>query len=61
MEIVMPEIFQVILTNFGFEKYSGPSLDEAKDCAVWCGFEATVLKDGTLIAAYSPISGWKNY
>lgn len=57
----MPEIYQVIMTNFGIEKYSGPSLDEAKDCAVWCGFEATILKDGELIASYSPISGWKKY
>lgn len=61
MEIKMlPEIYQVILTNFGGEPlYSGDSYDEAKNCAVWAGFETMVLLDGALIATYSPISGWK--
>lgn len=58
---MLPEIYQTILTNFGTTNYTGPSKEDAMDCAVWCGFEATVLFNGALIATYSPISGWKGY
>jgi len=62
MEIIMlPEIYQVILTNFNGEIYTGTSKEEAMDKAVWAGFETTVLLDGSLFATYSPISGWKKY
>jgi hypothetical protein len=59
---MLPNIYQVFLTNFGGEsKYQGSSLDEARTCALESGFESSILLDGKLIAAYSPISGWKNY
>lgn len=60
--IFNPSIYQVFLTNFGGEaKYQGQSYEEAKDCAVWLGFESQILLDGALIASYSPISGWRKY
>lgn len=59
MEDVLPNIYQTILTNFGDTKYTGPSKEEAMDCAVWCGFEAIVLLDGAFVASYSPIGGWR--
>lgn len=58
---VMPNIYQTSLVNFGYDVYSGDSLDEAKAAAVKAGFEAAILLDGALVAWYSPISGWKNY
>lgn len=61
-EVFLPGIYEVMLTNFGgHAKYLGDSYEEARDCAIRCGFESSVLLDGSLIASYSPISGWKNY
>lgn len=58
---MLPEIYQTIMTNFGITKYSGSELDQAISIAERCGYEAHVLKDGALIGAYSPISGWKKW
>jgi hypothetical protein len=61
MEKSMTEIFQTILTNFGTTLYTGESVDVAQVNAETSGFECTVLRDGSLIFSYSPISGWKAY
>ena len=56
---MLPEIYQVIMTNFGITKYSGDSRDEAIKVAETLGFECYVLLDGALIGEFSPIGGWK--
>lgn len=52
-------IYQAILTNFGTDLYIGDSLHDAMEAAKKAGFEAVVQLDGSLVAAFSPISGWK--
>jgi hypothetical protein len=60
MEIEMlPEIYQTILVNFGYDVYTGRSLEEARAAAVKAGFESVILLDGAHVASYSPIGGWK--
>ena len=59
---MLPEIYQVILTNFGGRTiYSGVMKDIAFDMAMHSGFECSILLDGALVATHSPISGWKYY
>ena len=54
-------MFENVMINFGITKYSGYSVDEAIDVAKRTGFECSVLRDGELVASYSPISGVKFY
>lgn len=58
---MLPEIYQTSLINFGYDVYTGSSLEEAKAAAIKAGFESVILLDGALVASFSPISGWKNY
>lgn len=58
---MLPEIYQTSLVNFGYDVYTGNSLEEAKAAAIKAGFESVILLDGATVATYSPISGWKNY
>lgn len=58
---MLPEIYQTSLVNFGYDVYTGSSLEEAKAAAIKAGFESVILLDGALVASFSPISGWKNY
>lgn len=54
-------MFEVILTNIGSKIYEGSFHIEALYKAEFSGFESTVLKDNSLFASFSPISGWKFY
>ena len=52
-------IYQAILKNFGTDLYLGDSIFDAMDAAKKSGFEAILQLDGSLVAEFSPISGWK--
>ena len=53
-------MFQVILTNFsGDSIFEGYSLHEVMEVVKKTGLEATVNRDNSLVASFSPISGWK--
>lgn len=54
-------IVETVMINFGITKYSGDSVADAIDVAKRTGFECSVLRDGELVASYSPISGVKFY
>ena len=54
-------MFEVILTNIGNKVLETAFRIEALYKAEFCGFEATINKDGSLYASYSPIGGWKYY
>ena len=56
---MLPEIYQATLINFGNDVYTGDSLHDAMEAAKKGGFEAVVQLDGSLVASFSPISGWK--
>jgi len=47
------------LVNFGYSKYMGPSLDQARAAAVATGFECAIYADQQLILSWSPIQGWR--
>jgi len=52
------------LTNFGWYAYQGMvfTLEDAKTAARGLGFETTFIdQDGTVVAAYSPLNGFRNY
>lgn len=51
--------YRTVLVNFGYEKYQGPSLAEAKAAAVRAGFEAVIYAENQPIISYSPIGGWR--
>lgn len=53
-------VYTTYLLNFGFTKYEGPSLDEAKQVAVDTGFECVIYEDGKPILARSALGGWRN-
>ena len=54
-------IYQAILVNFGTDIYIGDSLHDAMEAVKWAGVETTILLDGSLVAAFSTIGGWKFY
>ena len=47
------------LTNFGYSKYMGPSLCEAKAAAVQAGFESVIYCGSTPVLSWSPVGGWR--
>lgn len=54
--------YKIFLTNHGyFLQDEFDSLAEAKKKAQSLGFEVSISRKGDLIAAFSPIMGWKNY
>jgi hypothetical protein len=55
----MFNIYQTIMTNFGTTVYTGQASHEAAQAAEKSGFECTILRDGSFVGSYSPISGWK--
>ena len=58
---MLPEIYQATFVNFGNDVYIGDSLHDAMEAVKKACFEAVVLLDGALVAAFSPISGWRFY
>lgn len=54
-------MIETVMTNFGITKYLGDCLADAIDVAKRTGFECNVLRDGQLVAFYSPIGGVKFY
>ena len=58
---MLPKIYQTSLVNFGRDVYIGDSLHEALEAAKKACFEASIMRDGALVAWFSPISGWKFY
>jgi hypothetical protein len=61
MEISMPNIIQAVLVNFGTDIYIGDSVHDAMEAVKKACFEASIMRDGALVAWFSPISGWKFY
>lgn len=57
----MPNIIQAVLDNFGTDIYIGESVHDAMEAVKKVCFEATILRDGRIVASFSPISGWKFY
>jgi hypothetical protein len=57
----MPNIIQAVLVNFGREIYTGDSVHDAMEVVKKACFEASIMRDGTLVAWFSPVSGWKFY
>ena len=54
-------LYETIRNNFGGTYYRGVNQTDALITAQQSGFECTVLRDGSLFAFYSPISGMKYY
>lgn len=54
-------MYEATLINFGTNIYTGASIREALDAVDKAGFEASVRRDGVLIASFSPIGGWKSH
>lgn len=57
----MPNIIQAVLVNFGREIYTGDSIHDAMEAVKKACFEASIMRDGALVASFSPIGGWKFY
>jgi hypothetical protein len=57
----MPNIIQAVLVNLGREIYTGDSVHDAMEVVKKACFEASIMRDGTLVAWFSPVSGWKFY
>lgn len=51
--------YRTWLLNFGYAKYEGSSLAEAKAAAVASGFESVIYADAQPILSWSPIQGWR--
>ena len=59
---VRTAVYETLAINTGAVYYRGNDKDDAIWAAKQSGFECAVTRDrGTLIAAYSPISGMKYY
>lgn len=54
-------MYESTLINFGTNVYSGDSIHDAMEAIKKSGFEASVRRDGYLVASFSPIGGWKFY
>lgn len=54
-------LYETLGTNTGRPYYQGVNQTDALLTAKQTGFECTVLRDGSLFAVYSPISGMKYY
>lgn len=53
--------YRTFLVNFGYSKYEGASLAEAKAEALRAGFESVIYQGSHPILSYSPISGWRGF
>lgn len=58
---MLTEIYQTVLINYGYDIYIGNIKNVAFNAAKGSGYECSILKDGALIATFSPISGFKEY
>lgn len=54
-------LYETLAVNNGGTYYRGANQTDALIVAKQSGFECTVLRDGSLFAVYSPISGMKYY
>jgi hypothetical protein len=52
-------IYRTHLINFGYDKYVGLCLKQAKEEAESCGFETVVYENDTPILTWSPVGGWR--
>ena len=53
--------YRTFLVNFGYSKYVGSSLDQAKAAAMQAGFESVIYLNEQPILSYSPIGGWRGF
>lgn len=51
--------YRTWLLNFGYAKYEGDSLAEAKAAAVASGYKSVIYADSQPILSWSPIQGWR--
>lgn len=54
-------MIKAYLTNFGKLIYVGDDLVDGMAAVERAGFEAAVSRDGSVVACFSPITGWKIY
>ena len=53
------QMYRTFLVNFGYTKYEGPSLAEARSAAVHTGFECVIYTGEQPILSWSPLGGWR--
>jgi hypothetical protein len=53
--------YRTFLINFGYNKYEGPCLTQAKAAAVSAGFESVIYLNEEPILSYNPIGGWRGF